>query len=529
MLIINGGEPALRPDFPELVCAARDRGYEWTRLHTNGRVFSDGALVRRLSGLLQRHPVRSSLVAPSQELGLGIPENGRFEFAVSLFGPSAAIHDSVSRSTGSFDETVAGIRNLVEAQAFVSARVPFLAENLRVLPQTADFLLGLGVGEIEFFLPKIRGKALLSPEQLPGAAEGIVSTALRRGASPANPMVFFSDVPLCLLQEERLGHHQSEFYYPCDKHERYVLWDNGALEDFGADEAAKAKQRCCEECSISPVCPGVWKSYLPATSFRPMNAFLSGKTAASGLELAGEEADFAGIRADAVVVFSGGVDSRVASSLYAQEHADQKIVLLTFDSGFLSGLGAASKSAAEVMSRHPNIVRHLAVPIPRRVFREIVLDGGEELRGRFGKYFTCHNCHFAFFLYAVFLSKKYFGSRFVVTGHRVAETAEKGREKFVRFLSRYGMQLSTPVWRCRSKKDVLGLARAAGIDESSAKGALGQQAKCLLDPIRSSPVSMRMAVDSYSPNQGSADLAYWQGQFEKLERLLAKAGVNAEN
>ena len=111
----TGGEPTLRDDLVELVDAA-----QWfvTRLNTNGR---------RLT----------------PELCKGLYEASLDSVQVTLYSDKAAIHNALVGVDG-FGDTVAGIRNAVQAGLIVSINTPLCSVN-RDYADTLRFAAGLGV------------------------------------------------------------------------------------------------------------------------------------------------------------------------------------------------------------------------------------------------------------------------------------------------------------------------------------------------------------------------------------------------
>jgi cyclic pyranopterin phosphate synthase len=87
-LLFTTGEPTLEPRLPRFVRAAVLAGFGTVGVITNGRRFSDPAYAEQL--------VRA---------GLG-------SVTVSLHGPDARLHDALTRTRGSFEQTLAGLRNL---------------------------------------------------------------------------------------------------------------------------------------------------------------------------------------------------------------------------------------------------------------------------------------------------------------------------------------------------------------------------------------------------------------------------------
>lgn len=117
---ISGGEPLLLGDgFFSIVEKCKER-LATTALHvlTNGRLFKDGRLARRLGEI--DHP----------DIMLGIP----------LYADVDTIHDYVVQVRGAFDETVIGLYNLAQHLVPIEIRVVLHAQTYRRLPQLAEYI-----------------------------------------------------------------------------------------------------------------------------------------------------------------------------------------------------------------------------------------------------------------------------------------------------------------------------------------------------------------------------------------------------
>ena len=117
-LTLTGGEPLTRPDFWSIAEAARARHFA-LRIFTNGvRVTPDVA--QRLADLA---PV---------------------SVEVSLYGVTAETHDAVTTIAGSFERTLAGIRNLVAAGAPVVLKTLLTRLNAHEVEDTLLLVESLG-------------------------------------------------------------------------------------------------------------------------------------------------------------------------------------------------------------------------------------------------------------------------------------------------------------------------------------------------------------------------------------------------
>lgn len=99
---ISGGEPMLRPDFPEIFAELTAQA-SWYTLNTNGTLITPA-----IARLLKR---------PGAKL-------------VALYGATAAVHDAVTRAPGSFAAMERGIARLREAGAAFTVQVVPMRTNI---------------------------------------------------------------------------------------------------------------------------------------------------------------------------------------------------------------------------------------------------------------------------------------------------------------------------------------------------------------------------------------------------------------
>jgi radical SAM protein with 4Fe4S-binding SPASM domain len=119
-LTLTGGEVLSRPDFWDIARAARDRHFALRIFTTGVRVTPEVA--RRLADLV---PV---------------------SVEVSLYGATAATHEAVTTIAGSFERTLAGIRNLRAAGAPVMVKTLLTQLNKHEIDELRRLIDDLGVG-----------------------------------------------------------------------------------------------------------------------------------------------------------------------------------------------------------------------------------------------------------------------------------------------------------------------------------------------------------------------------------------------
>lgn len=118
-LTLTGGEVLARPDFFAIAEAARER-------HFALRIFTNGVRV-------------------SPEVAARIAALVPISVEVSLYGATAATHDAVTTVAGSFERTLAGIRNLRAAGAPVVVKTLLMRHNTHEVEAICDLVAALGV------------------------------------------------------------------------------------------------------------------------------------------------------------------------------------------------------------------------------------------------------------------------------------------------------------------------------------------------------------------------------------------------
>jgi radical SAM protein with 4Fe4S-binding SPASM domain len=120
ILTFTGGEPTLREDLPELLQYAQNKGMV-TGLITNGRKLKDKKYVKTL-----------------EKAGLDFVQ-------VTLESHQPKIHDLMTAAKGSWKETVAGIKNAVQSQIYVTTNTTLSKYNSPEFLRTIDYIKELGV------------------------------------------------------------------------------------------------------------------------------------------------------------------------------------------------------------------------------------------------------------------------------------------------------------------------------------------------------------------------------------------------
>lgn len=237
-VVFSGGECAIREDICDLVAFARDQGFLAVNIQTNGRAFASKAFCKKmiLAGMTVLNP--------------------------ALHGHTEELHDSLTRSKGSFRQTVLGMHNMRKlsgGRVQVLVNTVVVKKNYRHLPDIARLLIGLRVHAYQFAFVHAMGNALRSfASVVPRKTDVMpyIKEAIELGKR-AGLHVGVEAVPLCLMQGYEK--HVSEFYIPSVE-----LWDRGEripkFEDIRI-KYGKVKFPQCAACCHKDYCEGPWKEY----------------------------------------------------------------------------------------------------------------------------------------------------------------------------------------------------------------------------------------------------------------------------
>jgi cyclic pyranopterin phosphate synthase len=244
----TSGEPTTRQELPQFIAWARALGYRRVSLMTHGR---------RLA------------YAPYTEALLRAGLNRVY---VSIHGHEPRLHEGLTRTPGSFAQTVAGLRAVASLRRPGDELHSSTVVNTRNLPHLTGifrFLRGLGVDQVVFNAMQAEGGAHTHFEALFPRYRDVAAAVGRLclEAGEPRPPAFLVDLPPCTTVA--LPDYNRGFV------ERRLRWEpaEGGRPDGEAGAAAsglrlmpagehREKRPACAACRYEPVCDGVWSNYL---------------------------------------------------------------------------------------------------------------------------------------------------------------------------------------------------------------------------------------------------------------------------
>jgi len=172
----TGGEPLMVPYIQDLVVKASQIGYEHIEVFTNGTLLS--------------HQLRTTL----QKLPITL--------AFSIYSSQDVIHDTITRTKGSFKKTIEAISWAVKANFQVQASVIGMKINSHDIEHTVSFLRGLGVGNIALDKVRAAGRGILLTEEKTPFRDSCKNCFLKKLCIDASGRV----LPCIFSRSHALGH-----------------------------------------------------------------------------------------------------------------------------------------------------------------------------------------------------------------------------------------------------------------------------------------------------------------------------------
>ncbi|MBK8251910.1 MAG: radical SAM protein [Polyangiaceae bacterium] len=253
----TSGEPTTRNDLPDFVSWAKALGYRRISVMSNGRRLSHLAYAAALA------------------------KAGMNRFYISIHGHTKKLHESLTRTPDSFEQTVMGLDSIAKLKRFGVELHTSTVVTDRNLPHMLDiyrFLRGHGVDQVVFNVMQANGRANTFFEQIfPKYTE--IAAQFRSfidNVGEEKPMAFLVDIPLCTTDKiPDFNRGYVEKYRHFDVEEKANLPDTTREERKQSgrgkglvlitrsdlDDAERDKRAECASCKYDRQCEGVWKNY----------------------------------------------------------------------------------------------------------------------------------------------------------------------------------------------------------------------------------------------------------------------------
>ncbi len=262
-LCFTSGEPTTNPRLPTWVSWAKQAGFRRVSVMTNGRALS------------------------YERYAKGLVAAGMNRFYVSIHGHDAKLHEGLTRTPGSFDQTVAGLDQIARLKRYgveLHTSTVVTKRNLPHLGEIYRFLRAHGVDQVVFNVMQANGRADTFFEQLfpryteIAAAAAAFVAEQRKVEDPVQ--AFLVDIPLCTttaLPDFNRGYVEAYVHYepPSPEHDIVPEAERASRTEEAPggvklvqiaradlDGARRHKREDCARCRHEKACEGVWGNYL---------------------------------------------------------------------------------------------------------------------------------------------------------------------------------------------------------------------------------------------------------------------------
>ena len=257
----TSGEPTMNPRLPQWVNWAKLHGVSRISVMTNGRALGYEQYAKKLVAA------------------------GMNRFYVSIHGHEEKLHESLTRTPKSFEQTVAGLDTITRLKRYgieLHTSTVITKRNLPFMAEIYQFLRGHGVDQVVFNVMQANGRANTHFDQIfPSYTEiAAVAKAFLDAQSKREKqvMAFLVDIPLCTttaLPDFNRGYVESYVHYEPPSAVHDVILD-GEMEARRSgpegqliqirrsdlDDTERKKRPECAECRYNSACEGVWGNYI---------------------------------------------------------------------------------------------------------------------------------------------------------------------------------------------------------------------------------------------------------------------------
>jgi cyclic pyranopterin phosphate synthase len=240
-IILTGGEPGLHEDILSLLRLCSASGIR-VKMQSNGRLFTERRVAEEY-----------------QQAGLeGV--------VISIHGHTGQLHDSLTRSPGSFAETVRGIENISKTKIILDINTVMTKQNYVYIDEIIALVYGIAdVHKMNLAFPHPCGSALSNFHEVVPAVSRIspnIVMAIKKYTAKGYVLTTES-VPLCYLPECEYADtavlsiaHQEKILML--NIEGITSEENHVMMEFSQ---MKCKPAQCRFCSLNQICGGLWKEY----------------------------------------------------------------------------------------------------------------------------------------------------------------------------------------------------------------------------------------------------------------------------
>jgi radical SAM protein with 4Fe4S-binding SPASM domain len=179
-VVFTGGEPTLRVDLPELIAYAEHNG-QITGVNTNGRRFANRNYVQELI------------------------QAGLDHVQITIESHDPTIHNQMVNAENAWEQTVEGLRNVLDSPLFVMTNTTMLRQNSPYLDRTLEFLADMGVPTVGLNALIYAGRGLNVDTGIPeNELSPLLEMARNHTAASQQRLIWYTPTEYCHMDPVQL-------------------------------------------------------------------------------------------------------------------------------------------------------------------------------------------------------------------------------------------------------------------------------------------------------------------------------------
>jgi len=237
-----GGETTIRDDFFEIISAAKKLKIPDIVIATNGRMFSDMDFAKKAI------------------------EAGLKSIIFSIHAHNSKLHDLLTRSPGSFEQLMKGVKNLKKIGFNkINGNTTVVKQNFKNLDKIAKLHIKLGIKNVEYIFvdPQYGGAHNDFENIVPRISEASVymRKALDIGRKAGYLQWHVRYVPLCYFKDylNQISEIKEAKLFR-SKHWAPDFINEDVVEN--RKKYARIKTQKCRGCLLYNICEGIWTEYI---------------------------------------------------------------------------------------------------------------------------------------------------------------------------------------------------------------------------------------------------------------------------
>ncbi len=243
-IIITGGEPTIRHNFLEIISFLKSENLT-AEIQSNGRKFSDYDFAKQTSNYIKK-------------------------FTIALHGPNKEIHDQITQTKGSFNETVKGLENLVNLKVDIWGKIVLSIHNYKSVTKTLEVYKKIGVKKVVVSFPHSSGEEEYIEKIAPyyKDIQPHIEESLNTFTNPNEFLVVIEDILPCTLKKTYPIIHYFEFFETVNNKKKQLDTIVDKPRKWGSlRQSIKRKSENCSKCIFNNFCDGIWKEYVDLRGF----------------------------------------------------------------------------------------------------------------------------------------------------------------------------------------------------------------------------------------------------------------------